>query len=297
MLVQRVGEVILQVVKPIGERRTGKEEVYHLPERCPLCNTPIVQLPDEAMASCPNTECPARKLESIIHFVSRGAMDIETIGEKMCEQLVEAGYIKSVADFYSLTPEKLLALDGVKEKSANNMLTSIEASKQRPLWRLLIGLNIRYVGEKAAQLVANAFGNRDRLLEASEEEINAVPGIGPKIGHSLYNWLQDQENRALIEQLRQAGVNMQEDQKTNSGPRVGQTFLLAGRLSSMTRPVAEEAIQSLGGTIASGMSKSLNHLIMGENTGSKLTKAQKAGVPIHDEQWLIDLLKQYQGRS
>jgi len=295
VLVQRVGEVIPQVVKPIGERRTGKEEVYHLPERCPLCNTPIVQLPDEAMAYCPNTECPARKLESIIHFVSRGAMDIETIGEKMCEQLVEAGYIKSVADFYSLTPEKLLALDGVKEKSANNMLTSIEASKQRPLWRLLIGLNIRYVGEKAAQLVANAFGSRDRLLEASEEEINAVPGIGPKIGHSLYNWLQDQENRALIEQLRQAGVNMQEDQKTNSGPRVGQTFLLAGRLSSMTRPVAEEAIQSLGGTIASGMSKSLNHLIMGEDAGSKLTKAQKAGVPIHDEQWLIDLLKQYQG--
>ena len=294
VLVQRAGEVIPQVVKPVMERRTGKEAVYYLPERCPLCYTPIVRMPDQAMAYCPNTECPARKLESIIHFVSRGAMDIETIGEKMCEQLVEAGYIKSVADFYTLTRDQLLALDGVKEKSASNMLISIEASKQRPLWRLLIGLNIRYVGEKAAQLIANAFENMDRLLAASEEEINAVAGIGPKIGHSLYSWLQDEENRALFERLRQAGVNMQEEQHTTSGPLAGQTFLLTGRLSSMTRPIAEEAIMRLGGTIASGVSKSLNHLIVGEDAGSKLAKAQKVGVPIHDEQWLVDLLKQYQ---
>ncbi len=215
----------------------------------------------------------------------------------MCEQLVEAGYIKSVADFYTPTRDQLLALEGVKEKSANNMLTSIKASKQCPLWRLLIGLNIRYIGEKAAQLVANAFGSMDRLLEASEEEINAVPGIGPKIGHSLYSWLQDEENRALIEQLKQAGVNMQEDQKTNSGPLAGQTFLLTGRLSSMTRPVDEEAIMELGGTIATGVSKSLNHLIVGEDADSKLAKAQKAGMPIHDEQWLIDLLKRHQDGS
>ncbi len=133
----------------------------------------------------------------------------------------------------------------------------------------------------------------DRLLQASEEEINAVPGIGPKIGHSLYTWLQDEENRALIERLRQAGVNMQEEQKTSSGPLAGQTFLLTGRLTSMTRPVAEEALIQLGGTIASGVSKSLSHLIVGEDAGSKLAKAQKAGVPIHDEQWLIELLKQY----
>jgi DNA ligase (NAD+) len=162
---------------------------------------------------------------------------------------------------------------------------------------LLIGLNIRYVGEKAAQLVANAFGSMDRLLEASEEEINAVPGIGPKIGYSLYSWLQDEENRALIEQLKQAGVNMQEDQKTNSRPLAGQTFLLTGRLSSMTRPVDEEAIMELGGTIATGVSKSLNHLIVGEDADSKLAEAQKAGVPIHDEQWLIDLLKRHQDGS
>src|SRR6266702_3758555 len=294
VLVQRAGEVIPQVVKPIVERRTGKEQVYHLPERCPLCDTPIIRIPDQAMAYCPNEECPSRNLESIFHFVSRGAMDMDTIGEKMCEQLLSTGYIKSVADFYSLTRDQLLALEGVKAKSADNMLSAIEASKHRAFSRLLFGLNIRYVGEKTAQILANGFGDIDKLLGASEEEIVAVPGIGPKIGHSVYDWLRNEKNRTLIERLRQAGVNMQEEQQAKiTGPLSGQTFLLTGRLNRMTRPVAEEAITRLGGTIASGVSKSLNHLIVGEDAGSKLAKAQKAGVPIHDEQWLIDLLKKH----
>src|SRR5579884_834497 len=295
VLVQRAGEVIPQVVKPIEERRTGQEQVYHLPERCPLCDTPIVRVPDEAMAYCPNIECPARNLEGIIHFVSRGAMDIDTIGEKMCAQLVESGLVKNVADFYSLTREQLLSLEGVKDKSADNMIAAIDASKHRSLWRLLFGLNIRYMGEKTAQIIAQAFGSMDNLLAASEEQIIAIPGIGPKIGHSLYLWLQDERNRALIKRLREAGVNMQEDRpKEATGPLAGQTFLLTGRLNSMTRPVAEEKIQQLGGTIASSVSKSLNHLIVGEDAGSKLTKAQKAGVPIHDEQWLINLFKEHE---
>src|SRR3989440_94500 len=295
VLVQRAGEVIPQVVKPVEERRTGQEQVYRLPERCPLCNTPIERVPDEAMAYCPNTQCPARNLESIIHFVSRGAMDIETIGEKMCVQLVETGYIKNVADFYSLTREQLLMLEGVKDKSADNMIAAIEASKHRNFLRLLIGLNIRYIGEKTAQIIASAFGNIDNLLVAGEAEIVGVPGIGPIIGQSVYNWLQAEKNRALIERLRQAGVNMQaEQQEETTGPLSGQSFLLTGRLNTMTRPAAEEAIVKLGGKIASGVSKSLNHLIVGEDAGSKLAKAQKAGVPIHDEQWLLDLLKEYE---
>lgn len=293
VLVQRAGEVIPQVVKPIVERRTGNEQVYHLPERCPICDTPLVRMPDEAMAYCPNIHCPARNLEGIIHFASKGAMDIETIGEKMCEQLVGAGYIKSVADFYTLTRDQLLELEGVKAKSADNMLNAIEASKQRPLWRLLFGLNIRYIGGKTALLIAEAFGSMDNLLAASEAEINAVPGIGPVAGHSLYTWLQDESNRILIERLRRAGLNMREERQQVTGPLAGQTFLLTGRLSSMTRPAAEEKIIQLGGTIATGVSKSLNHLIVGEDPGSKLAKAQKAGVSIHDEQWLIDLLKEY----
>ncbi len=295
VLVQRAGEVIPQVVKPVEERRTGQEEVYHLPERCPLCDTPILRIPDQAMAYCPNEECPARNLESIIHFVSRGAMDIDTIGEKMCEQLVSTGFVKSVADFYTLTREQLLTLEGVKDRSADKMIAAIEASKHRNFWRLLIGLNIRYMGEKTAQIIASAFGNIDNLLVAGEAEIVGVPGIGPIIGQSVYNWLQVEKNRALIERLRQAGVNMQaEQQEETTGPLSGQSFLLTGRLNTMTRPAAEEAIVKLGGKIASGVSKSLNHLIVGEDAGSKLAKAQKAGVPIHDEQWLLDLLKEYE---
>jgi len=293
VLVERAGDVIPQVVKPIVERRTGEERVYHLPERCPICETPLIQNEDEAMAYCPNLQCPARNLEGTIHFASKGAMDIETIGEKMCAQLVEVGYIKSVSDFYSLTREQLLELEGIKEKSADNILKGIEASKHRPLWRLLFGLNIRYVGGKTAQIIADAFGSIDKLLAATEE-ITSVPGIGPVAGQSIYSWLQDGQNRALIERLRQAGVNMQEERKTIEGPLAGQTFLLTGRLTSMSRPIAEEKIIQLGGTIASGVSKSLNHLIVGEDAGSKLAKAQKAGVPIHDEQWLIDLFKEYQ---
>jgi len=291
VLVQRAGEVIPQVVKPVVERRTGNEQVYHLPEHCPLCGTPIERIPDQAMAYCPNEQCPARNLEGLFHFIS--VMDMETIGEKRCEQLVEAGYIHDVADFYNLARDQLLALENVKAKSADNMLAAIEASKHRPFWRLIFGLNIRYVGEKTAQIVTDAFPDIDTLLAASEEEIIKVPGIGPTIGHSLYTWLQNDRNRQLIERLRQAGLNMQEEQRTLDGPLAGQTFLLTGRLNSMTRPVAEELIVKLGGTIATGVSKSLSHLIVGEDAGSKLAKAQKAGVPIHDEQWLLDLLKEH----
>jgi DNA ligase (NAD+) len=297
VLVERAGEVIPQVVKPIVERRTGEEQPYHLPQCCPICGTPFTQHEDEAMAYCPNNHCPARNLEGIIHFASKGAMDIDTIGEKMCAQLIEAGYIKTVADFYSLTREQLLELEGIKEKSADNILKGIEASKHRPFWQLLCGLNIRYVGEKTAQVITLAFDSMDKLLAASEDAIISVPGIGPVAGQSIYSWLQDEQNRALIEQLQQAGVNMREERKTAEGPLAGQTFLLTGRLTSMTRPSAEAKIMQLGGTIASGVSKSLKHLIVGEDAGSKLAKAQKAGVPIHDEQWLIDLFKEYQAIS
>lgn len=290
VLIQRAGEVIPQVVKPVVERRTGKEEVYQLPERCPFCDTPIIRIPDQAMAYCPNKECPERILQSVTHFVSKGAMDIDTIGEKMSEQLVKAGYIKSLSDFYQLTEEQLLALDGVKKKSADNMLKAIQASKQRPLWRVLFGLNIRYIGEKSAQLLANAFGSVDDLKQASAEEIIKVPGVGPEIGQSVYSWLQDEDNLALIERLRAAGLTLIEEKSDQIGPLTGQSFLLTGRLQTMTRTDAEESIAHLGGKIATNVSKSLSHLIVGEDPGSKLAKAQKAGVAIHDEAWLVNLL-------
>ncbi|HEY1352726.1 MAG TPA: NAD-dependent DNA ligase LigA [Ktedonobacteraceae bacterium] len=292
VLVQRAGEVIPQVVKPVDERRSGSEQVYHLPDLCPICATAIQREATVAMAYCPNAACPARILESLKHFVSKGAMDIDTIGDQMCAQFKEAGLLTTFADFYILTREQLLALEGIKEKSAENMLKAIEASKHRPLSRLLFALNIRYVGEKSAQLVALHFGQMEKLMAASEEEIVAIPGIGPASGQSIYQWFQEDVNRQLIERLQQAGLNMEEEQPTSTGPLAGQSFLLTGRLISMTRPAAEEALKKLGGTIATGVSKGLSHLIVGEDAGSKLAKAQKAGVPTHDEQWLLDLLKE-----
>lgn len=293
VLVQRAGEVIPQVVKPVSERRTGNEEVYHLPANCPYCDTPIERTEDVAMAYCPNVSCPARLLESLKHFVSKGAMDIENIGDQMCAQLVEAQLVKSFPDFYALTREQFLELEGVKDKSAENMLKAIEASKQRPLARLLFALNIRHVGAKTAQLAALHFGHIDKLIAASEEEIVNIPGIGPISGQSIYAWFQDDQNRQLIERLKQAGLNVEEEQITNEGPLAGQTFLLTGRLTTMSRPAAEDQLKKLGGEIATGVSKRLHHLIVGEDAGSKLAKAQKAGVPIHDEQWLMDLLQEH----
>jgi DNA ligase (NAD+) len=296
VLVQRAGEVIPQVVKPVVERREGTEQVYRLPDNCPICGTAIQREADVAMAYCPNVSCPARILESLRHFVSKGAIDIESIGEKMCEQLVQAGLLKSFPDFYALTREQLLNLEGIKSKSADNILKAIAESKKRPLSRLLFALNIRYVGEKTAQLVAQHFGHIDKIIAANEDEIVNIVGIGPISGKSIYNWFQHDENRKLIEQLKQAGLTLEEEQKTNDGPLAGQTFLLTGRLTSMTRPAAEEALVKLGGTIATGVSKNLSHLIVGEDAGSKLAKAEKAGVPTHDEQWLLSLLEEYNGK-
>jgi DNA ligase (NAD+) len=299
VVVQRAGDVIPQVVKPIIEKRPDPPPPeYQLPDKCPSCGAPVIRNEDEAMAYCSNLpeNCQAQLIELIRHFVSRGAMDIEGMGDELCDDLVERGYVKDPADIYHLTKDDLLKLEGFAEKKANNIITAIEASKQHPLARLLFALGIRYVGEKAAQTVAQSFETMEKLLAASKEQITALPGIGPKIGHSLYLWLQQPRNREVIEKLRAAGVRMETDRSAAAmatGPLAGQTFLLTGRLQSMTRPQAEEAIQQLGGTIASGVSKGLNHLIVGEEAGSKLPKAQKLGVPIRDEAWLVNLLAQH----
>lgn len=299
VVVQRAGDVIPQVVKPIVEKRPDPPPPeYRLPDKCPSCGAPVIRNEDEAMAYCSNLpeNCQAQLIELIRHFVSRGAMDIEGMGDELCDDLVKRSYVKDPADIFRLTKGDLLKLEGFAEKKANNIANSIEASKQQPLARLLFALGIRYVGEKAAQTVALSFETMDNLLAASEEQITALPGIGPKIGHSLYLWLQQPRNREVIEKLKAAGVRMESDRSAAAlatGPLAGQSFLLTGRLQNLTRTQAEEAIQQLGGSIASGVSKSLNHLIVGEDAGSKLPKAQKLGVPIHDEAWLVDLLAQH----
>src|SRR5579871_602015 len=303
VVIQRAGDVIPQVVKPISEKRPDPPPPeYRLPDKCPSCGAPVIRNEDEAMAYCSNLpeNCQAQLIELIRHFVSRGAMDIDGMGDELCDDLIKAGYVKDPADIFRLTKDDLLKLEGFADKKATNIINAIETSKQRPLSRLLFALGIRYVGEKAAQTVAQSFETMEKLLAASEEQITALPGIGPKIGHSLYLWLQQPRNHEVIEKLQAAGVRMETDRSAAAiatGPLAGQTFLLTGRLNSMSRPQAEEAIQQLGGTIASGVSKGLNHLIVGEEAGSKLAKAQQLGVPIRDEAWLVALLAQHKASA
>ncbi len=305
VLVQRAGDVIPQVVKPILEKRPLGPDgqplapPYALPATCPSCGAPVVKDPDEAMAYCTNPpdRCPGQMLEWLRHFVSRGAMDITGVGDEVCAALVDAGFVRDPADFYALTEEELATLEGFKAKRIANVLASLAASKERPLGRLLFGLGVRHVGEKVAETVANSFGTMESLLDATEEQIAGVPGVGPIIGASLHTWLADGAHRDLIRRLTEAGVRMTADAPAPAldGPLTGQSFVLTGRLDQMTRTQAEDSLRRLGGTIASGVSKTLTHLVVGTDPGSKLAKAQKLNIAIHDEAWLVELLNSHAG--
>ena len=294
VVVQRHGDVIPGVVKALVELRDGSEQVWSFPTECPICHTPVVRNEDEKVTYCPNTACPGRQLEGLQHFVSRGAMDIQGMGEMIVLRLVTAGLVSSPADIYQLTLEQLLELPGFQQKSATNLLNAIEASKAQPFARVLFGLGIRYVGEKAAETLASAFPDVDALMAAPEEQLADLNGIGPRIAQSVFQWTHDDANRALIERLRVAGLTLtappESERSTDGLPFSGQSFLLTGSLERLTRGQAEEAIRALGGKIASAVSKSLDHLIVGAAPGSKLAKAEKLGVPIQDEGWLVEQL-------
>ncbi len=253
--------------------------------------------PDEAMTFCTNAieNCPAQRLEWLRHFTSRGAMDMMGVGDEVCAALVDADLLHDPADFYHLTAEDLAQLEGFKAKRIANVLASIEASTQQPLERLLFALGIRHVGEKVAQVIATTFGTMEAVQAASEEEIGSIPGVGPVIGASLHSWLAEERHGDLIARLRAAGVRMTAEATvtTATGPLAGQSFVLTGRLEHLTRAKAEAALVKLGGTIASGVSKHLSHLIVGADPGSKVVKAEKLGIPMHDEAWLLALLTEH----
>lgn len=302
VLVQRAGDVIPQIVKPILEKRPLDAEgeallpIFTLPTTCPSCGAPVRKDPDEAMAYCTNPleQCPAQMLEWMKHFVSRGAMDIVGVGDEVCAALIAGGLIHEPSDLYHLTAEDLAKVEGFKTKRIANALSSIEASKQQPLHRLLFALGIRHVGEKAAYIVAARFGTMDQVLAASAEEIGAIAGVGPIIGESLHTWLADADHLTLVERLGAAGLRMTADIPTEpiiDGPLTGKTFLITGRLETLTRSQAESALRQLGGTIASGVSKHLSYLVVGEDAGSKLAKAQKANVGLLTETDLLAVLE------
>jgi DNA ligase (NAD+) len=299
VVIQRHGDVIPGVVKALVELRTGDETPWEFPTECPVCHSPVFREEGEAVTYCTNAACPAQQLERIKHFAGRGAMDIRGLGDELVNRLVGAGLVHDVSDLYQLTTEQLLTLPGFQHKSANNLITAIQTSKARPFDRVLYALGIRYVGDKAAQIIASGLHSMSAFLDASREQIAALDGIGPKIAASAYNWVQQPANRELVERLAKAGLSvaLPEDVAAESDaerlPFSGQTFLLTGSLDGLTRGQAERAIQALGGKIATGVSKSLSHLIVGGSPGGKLAKAEKLGVSVHDESWLIERLREH----
>lgn len=285
VLVQRAGEVIPQVIGPILNKRPPEAKPYELPKTCPVCGSEVIRPEGEAMARCTGgfAKCVAQRFELLAHFVGRGSMDIESVGAKLAWTLIQAGLVYDPADLYALRKEQLLELERMGDKSAQNVLDNIEASKQRSLTRVLFSLGIRYVGYQNAELLARAFGTMDQLRAASLEDILAVEGIGPKIAESVYAWFADADNLKVVDKLVAACVNMVEKSAAATGPLAGLTIVVTGRLERYTRGQIEQRIKELGGTVGDSVSKKTNYLVAGEDAGSKLARAQKLGTPILDE--------------
>ena len=291
VIVRRAGDVIPQVVKPIIEERAGNEPVYQMPDSCPVCGTRLFQAEGEVAWRCPNNACPARIHRWIEHFASEPAMDIRGLGEAVVRQLLDQGLIRNPADLYRLTSADLMSLPGFQEKSAENLVTAIAASKNQSLPHVIFSLGIRYVGDQTADLLAQAFGDLDRIAAAGQSDLEAVPGIGPKTAQSVVEWMTQDENREFLSDLRAGGVTWRQEQsEKEAGPLHGISILITGRLESLTRSRAEDRLRELGAHIASGVTKSLNYLVVGEDPGSKLEKAQKLGTPLRNEAWLQHVL-------
>ena len=291
VIVQRAGDVIPQVVGPVPPRKK-RTKPFRMPERCPLCDAEIVKPEGEAMHRRPNRACPSRGLESLINWV-QAAADIEGVGEQSVRRLWELGLVRSLPELYRLTKEQLTELEGYGEISATNAIESIQASKAIPFNRVLFGLNIPDVGWVTAQNLARHFENVDRLLDATQEDVTEVDGIGPDRAESIAEWFSDEQNRALVAELRDLGLRFQigEEDKPKEGPLTGNTYVVTGTLEAFSREQAAAALEALGAKVTNSVSKKTTGLVVGEEPGnSKLTKAQREGVPLLDEAALLKLL-------
>jgi DNA ligase (NAD+) len=284
--VKRAGDVIPQIIGPVPEKRDKRNPPapYKPPKRCPSCNTPVERDEEEAATYCPNVACPDRQLEAIVHFASRGAMDIRGLSYARIEQFIAASLVHDVADLYSLTVEQLTALDRFAELSAKNLVDAIEASKQQPLSRLLFGLGIRHVGQTAAQLLARHFGTMDALAAATADDILAIRGIGEGIALAVVAFFHDPSARELVRKLAAVGVTMSEPRSVTAGGALkGMTFVVTGTLPTLSRGQATELIESQGGRVTSGVSKATSYVVVGEDAGSKLEKARTLGIKLLNE--------------
>ena len=286
VIVRRAGDVIPEIVGPILAKRPKSARRWKMPKTCPSCGTPLIRREGEADHRCPNKAgCPSQGQEWLFHFAGRGAMDIEGLGYMTLMALIEKGFVQDPADIYGLTADQLSQLDGFADKSISNLVTQIEGSKDRPLWRLLVGLNIRHVGSHVAQVLAGAFGSIDSLMAAGLDAIDDVPGIGPEIAASVRAWFDDPENVALVERLRDGGVRLADEKipEERAQPLLGKTIVLTGGMETLSREEATELAQAAGARVASSVSKKTDFIVAGESPGTKFEKAVALGVEVIDE--------------
>jgi DNA ligase (NAD+) len=294
VIVRRAGDVIPEVLSHVPERRPADAREFVMPAICPVCGSPVARMEDEAVARCTGgwIKCAAQRKGGLLHFVSRRAMDVEGFGDQLVEQLVDKHIVHTAADLYKLGFRSLAEMDRLAEKSANNLLQSLEKSRSTTLARFIYALGIRHVGEATAKELARHFGNLDALLEASEEQLLEVADIGPVVAHSIKSFLSDAMNLELIEQLRAAGIHWPEHQRENKPrPFAGKTFVLTGTLPNLTRDQAAEKIEAAGGKVAGSVSKKTSYVVAGAEAGSKLAKAEELGIAILDEAALLQLLE------
>jgi DNA ligase (NAD+) len=295
VILQRAGDVIPQVVAPLTDLRTGEEKPFRMPTQCPSCGTPVVRVPGEVAVRCPNPDCPAKRSEAIKHFVSKAAMDIDGVGDKLVERLQELGFIADPAGLYRLTAEQLAGLERLGDKSAANIVAAIEASRSKPPARVLFALGIPHVGGENAELLIQRFGSVAALGQTSAEEISETPGIGPVIAASVWEYFRDPRSRDLVARLEGSGLKIAEVVEAAapgaaSGHLAGKTFVLTGTLPSLSRQEATDLIRSVGGRVTDSVGVKTDYVVVGENPGSKLAKAQKLGIAILDERGLRELV-------
>jgi DNA ligase (NAD+) len=287
VIVRRAGDVIPEVVGPVLTKRPKGTRRWKFPTKCPVCAEPLVRIEGEANHHCVNVDCPAQRVQRLVHWAGRGAMDIEGLGEERVRQFVDAGLLEDAADIYALTVEQLVPLERIGQRSAQILVDGVEGSKTRPLWRVMVGLGINHVGPTAAQALARSFADLEAIDNADADALTAIDGVGPTIAQSLEQWFSIDRNRRLVARLKESGVNLTGD----AGPAIeiidesfaGMTFVLTGSLERHTRDEAAAAIAARGGKVTGSVSKKTSYVVFGDSPGSKLTKAEQLGVPMLDE--------------
>jgi DNA ligase (NAD+) len=293
VLVERAGDVIPQVVGPLEERRDGSERAFHMPDECPVCGAEVVMSEDKKQTRCPNVNCPAQLQGRITHFASREALDIEGLGEKRAQQLIDAGLVERLSDLYALSKDDLLALDRYAEKSAQNLLREIEQSKEKSLARFLYGLGVPLVGEHVTRVLVRRYRTLDDLMAASQEELESIHEIGPQVAHNIVTFFEAEQNRRVIQEMREAGLELENPMFAGSGeaqPLAGLTFVFTGELERWTRDEVKRYVERLGGRATSGVSGETDYVVAGPGAGQKLEQARERDVPVLDEDEFVALV-------